>query len=127
MKLSNNTFSYLLSAGIGGDYRKVFVRIFKSIGFSFDNEYKLIAPVYKELMAIAAEEDPDYECVYDVGEEAFIGISFHKMNMYTSLAGDPAYSDEFDPEEEEQHFDVVGDWDINLKTKEVEFGVNVGT
>lgn len=129
VKLSDNTFNYLLNAGVGPSYRNIFTRIFKNVKFSLDNEYILTLPVYKELMAIAAEEDPDYESLYVAGEEANINISFYNMSMYTSLAGHPAYSNEFDYEEEEedQAFDVIGDWDIDLRTKEVEFSVREDT
>lgn len=126
MKLSDNTFNYLFKIAIKrAGYHKAILTLFGNLSVTIMGEYTLVASVYKELMSIASKEDSDYETLFDVGEKADVYIEFDSMTMCTSLAGNPAYSDEFDDEEEEQYYDVLGDWDIDLKTREVEFNVRV--
>jgi hypothetical protein len=48
---------------------------------------------------------------------------FPKLSFYTRLAGDPEpYSE--DPEEEPD-FDAIGEWTIDVQTKEVRFIVDI--
>jgi hypothetical protein len=130
MKISDATFRYLFKAAIQNQYRDAIKVVLEGKRFEFSGEYSLSQPVNKELMNIAKEFDPEYDCVIDVGELADIYVMIPEMLMYTRLAGDPApYAEQYGDEDEDDDygFDAIGEWTINLNTKKVEFDVDVTT
>ena len=127
MKISDATFDYLFKTAIKDKY-DTFRKILTGRGHEFDGEFVLTAPVYKELMSVAAEFDPDYEPLFEQGETADIFVMFPENIMYTRMAGYPGpYAEEEYEEDEEPGFDAIGEWTITIPTKEVEFEVDVTT
>ena len=132
MKLSDKNFNYLFKAITSeNDEKEIIKKLFQdSVKTYFEGEFKLTQELNKELQEIADEFDPDYKCVFDIGEDAVVVALFHENLMYIRLAGDPkpyAEEDKYEDEDDDLGFDAIGEWTIFLSTKEVEFEVDVTT
>jgi len=123
MKLSDKNFNYLFKAITSeNDEKEIIKKLFQdSVKTYFEGEFKLTQELNKELQEIASEFDSDYECVFDIGEDAVVVALFHENLMYIRLAGDPK------PYAGGWPVDAIGEWTIFLSTKEVEFEVDVTT
>jgi len=119
MKLSDKSFNYLFKTiASKNDKKEIIKNLFRDSSKSyFEGEFKLTGEIDKELQKIANEFDSDYRCILDSGEDAEVCALFHYRIMYIRLPGDR------EPYDVEEYEDVIGEWTINLLTKEVEFSV----
>lgn len=131
MKLSDKHFRFLLNEAIVPEKKYKIVEEALAKGEAFaEDEYKLTKEYLDELARISEEFDPDFENLYEPGDDDWVTIDFVSGKMTVSMSGDQSpYADEmgYEADEEDYRFDAIGSWTIDLRTKEVEFQVDLET
>jgi hypothetical protein len=98
----------------------------KTHGFELVSEHLELTPdFFDELMKIAHSIDNEYVPLYEIGEETFVELTFHDGTIYMGIAGDKTAYD-YD-EDEDEDVDCIGDFSIDLYTREVDFDVRCDT
>lgn len=124
MKLSEKSFCQLFG-NKKAVIKYVFRETFKSKTDSLDFTTVLTGPLLKELMSIAESEyalNYECECIYGPGEE--IDIDLINNVMFVSLPLEAAtFAD--GPDNINKNTDVIGEWDIDISTRKVNFGINI--
>lgn len=129
MKLSDKNFIELFKLIVGDNWEvadRIITEIFERKGnYSLEeSDVNLPADAWDELLKIAQEEDPDYEPLYPPNEEGvYLEVMFDEGIFYFGVAGDKTAYDY----DEDDDVDCIGDFEINIYTREVDFSVRCDT
>jgi hypothetical protein len=129
MKISDKGFIDLFKLIVGDNWEassRIVKEIFERKGeYSLDESDVLIpSDVWDELLKIAKEEDPDYDPWFEPTEDTvYIDMMFDQGILYFGVPADKtAYG-----YEEDDDTDCIGDFEINIYTREVDFGIRCDT
>jgi hypothetical protein len=130
MKLSDKNFIELFKLFVGDNWEassRIITEIFERKGDYNIRESDVVLPsgAWKELLKIAQSEDPYYDPQYDPTDDegAYVELMFDKGVFYFGVAGDKTAYDY----DEDEDVDCIGDFEINIYTREVDFGVRCDT
>lgn len=126
MKISDESFKEMFDA-VEIDKHEAISSVLEKGKYWPDGELTVSHSLYNELIKIAKEFDDEYSCLSEAGEEEWVYIDLQNGDMTISMAGDQEpYADE-PSEDGDYYFDAIGTWEIDLRTKDVDFGVSTET
>jgi len=131
MKLSDEHFRFLLNEAQMQEKRYEIIKDVLTKGDAFvEDEFVITQELLDELARISEGFDPDFENLFETGEKEWVTIDFGNGKMVVSMSGDQGpYADEmgYEADDEDYTFDAIGSWTIDLRTKDVEFQVDLET
>jgi hypothetical protein len=112
MKVSRNLLVYLLHSVLGGT-DEIIKHIFEDDLSEFDTDFIVTSEVHKELASIANKFDTDFKLIDQIGDEIYVEFDGEEFEIRMPGAGDS--------DDSEMGYDIIGTWNINIRTGEVGF------